>query len=113
MILGGGEDRPTEPIYQFDDNGVLVRKWDTLTEAAEFFNCPIKSFKNSMLYKEKLFGYFWSRMDSISRTEYSQGSPRKPVYKYNKEGKLIKEFDSLTQCSKEEGKKASSLITAI
>lgn len=113
MILGGGAERPTEPIYQFDDLGNLVKKWDTLTEASEFFNCPIKSFKNAALYKEKLFGYFWSRKNTIDRTKYSNGSPKKPVYKYTKGGKLIMEFDSLTQCSKEENKLVSSLVTAI
>ena len=113
MILGGGSDRPTEPIYQFDNDGNLVKKWNTLTEAAEFFNCPIKSFKNATLYKEKLFDYFWSRKNQINRTEYSNGTPKKPVYKYTKGGKLIAEFNSLTECAKSENKKASSLITAI
>jgi len=113
LILGGGAERPTEPIYQFDDNGNLVKKWNTLIEAAEFFNCPIKSFKNATLYKEKLFEYFWSRNNSINREEYSKGTPKKPVYKYTKGGKLIAEFDSLTQCAELENKKASSLITAI
>jgi len=113
MILGGGFERPTEPIYQFDDSGNLVKKWNTLTEASEFFNCPNKSFKNATLYKEKLFGYFWSRENIINREEYSQGTPKKAVYKYTKEGKLIEEFDSLTQCSKLENKTPSSLITAI
>lgn len=113
LILGGGEERPTDPIYQFDDEGNLIKKWDTLTEAAEFFNCPNKSFKNAALYKEKLFDYFWSRNNEINREEYSKGTPKKPVYKYTKGGKLIKEFESLTECSKLENKKASSLITAI
>lgn len=113
MILGGGFDRPTDPINQFNDEGILVKHWNTLTEAAEFFNCPNKSFKNAMLYKEKLFGYFWSREYTINRENYSNGTPKKPVYKYTKNGKLIAEYDSLTQCAKEENKLASSLITAI
>ena len=113
LILGGGVERPTEPIYQFDDLGNLVKKWNTLTEAAEFFNCPVKSFKNATLYKEKLFDYFWSRKNTIDRKEYSKGTPKKPVYKYTKEGKLIEEFDSLTQCAEKENKKPSSLISAI
>lgn len=113
MILGGGEDRPTEPINQFDENGIFIKHWNELEQAAEFFNCPIKSFRNAMLYKEKLFGYFWSRNSIINRNEYSQGSPKKQVYKYNKKGKLIAEFDSLTQCANIENKKISSLITAI
>lgn len=112
-ILGGGEDRPTEPIFQFGENGNLVKKWNTLTEAAEFFNCPNKSFKNAILYKEKLFGYFWSRNEEINRKEYSNGTPKKPVYKYLKSGKLIKEYNSITECSKIENKSTSSLITAI
>lgn len=113
MILGGGSERPTEPIYQFDDNGNLVKKWNTLTEAAEFFNCPNKSFKNAILYKEKLFDYFWSRENFINRKEYSNGTPKKPVYKYTQGGKLIAEFNSITECAKLEDKKIISLITAI
>lgn len=113
MTIGGGPERLSDPIYQFDDNGNCIKKWDTLEEAGEFFNCPVKSFKNSMLYKEKLFGFFWSRNNSIVREEYSNGSPKKPVYKYTKEGKLIKEFSSITQCSKEENKRITSIINAI
>ena len=113
MVLGGGINRPTEPIYQFNDEGNLVKKWEELTQASEFFNCPEKSFKNACLYKEKLFGYFWSRKSSINRTEYSKGSPKKPVYKYSKDGKLVEMFNSITECAKEENKLSSSLISSI
>lgn len=113
MIEGGGKYRPTEPVNQFDKQGNLVKHWETLTEASDFFVCPEKSIKNAIYYRESLFDYFWSKEDSIDIKTYSKGTPRKPVYKYLKSGKLIEEFDSLTDASKKENISPSSLTTAI
>ena len=113
MIEGGGEYRPTEPVNQFDKNGVLVKHWNTLTDASEFFVCPEKSIKNAIYYREALFDYFWSKEDSIDISIYSKGTSRKPVYKYLKSGKLIREYKSLYEASKYENMSASSLTTAI
>lgn len=112
-VLGGGIDRPTEPIYQFDIDGNLVKKWNTLTEAAEFFNSPIKSFRNAILYKEQLFDYLWSRKDFISKNDYSAKTNRKSVYKYMECGKLIKEWNTLNDCIREENHDIKSLLKAI
>lgn len=66
-----------------------------------------------MHFKEKLFGFFWSRTDNIDISTFSKGDPPKRVYKYTKSGKMIAEFQSLYECSKIEGKTTSSLVTAI
>lgn len=113
MIEGGGEYRSTEPVNQFDKTGKLVKHWNTLTEASEFFVCPEKSIKNAIFYRESLFDYFWSKNEEINIEEYSKGSPRKPVYKYLKSGKLIEEFNSVYEAAKKEGTTPSSLTTAI
>lgn len=113
MIPGGGDDRPTDPIYQFDCEGNLVKNWGTMEEAREFFNCSLHAFKTALHFKEKLFGYFWSRKEKINVEEFSKGDPKKPVYKYTKEGKLIEQFDSLLDCSKKENRLPSSIVTAI
>lgn len=113
MILGGGKFRPTQPIYQFTVNGKLVKKWKTLAEAQEFFNCTINAFKTALHFREKLFGFFWSRNDSIDISIYSKGDSPKRVYKYTKNGKMVTEFQSMCECSKLEGISTSSLVTAI
>lgn len=113
MIEGGGEYRSTEPVNQFNKEGILVKHWNTLTDASEFFVCPEKSIKNAIFYRETLFDYFWSKENSIDINTYSKGTPRKSVYKYLKSGKLIKEYNSLYEASKEENISASSLTTAI
>lgn len=113
MIEGGGEYRPTEPVNQFDKKGKLVKHWNTLTEASEFFVCPEKSIKNAIFYKESLFDFYWSRNNTIDIDSYSKGTPKKQVYKYLKSGKLIEQFDSLTEASKKDNITCSSLTTAI
>ena len=114
MIEGGGKYRSTDPVNQFDKtSGKLVKQWKSITEAAEFFVCPEKSIKNAIFYKESLFGYFWDKNSEIDLSCFSNGTPKKPVYKYNKNGKLIKEYNSLTEASKEENITPSSLTTAI
>lgn len=113
MILGGGNLRPTDPLYQFDTNGNLLKKWETLEEAQDFFNCTIHAFKTALHFREKLFGFFWSRDEKIEISDFSKGSDKKRVYKYNKEGKMIAEFESMFECSKHEKMTTSALVTAI
>ena len=113
MIEGGGEYRPTEPVNQFDKQGKLVKHWNTLTEASEFFVCPEKSIKNAIFYRESLFDFYWSKSNTIDINSYSKGTPKKQVYKYLKTGKLIEQFNSLTEASKKDNITCSSLTTAI
>lgn len=113
MILGGGGLRPTNPIYQFDINGKLVKKWETLEQAQEFFNCTINAFKTALHFREKLFGFYWNKEENIDITTFSNGSEKKRVYKYNRDGKMVDEFESMLECSKHENISTSSLVTAI
>lgn len=113
MICGGGSERPTDPICQFTDNGELVKKWECIEEAIEFFNCSLAAFKTALHFKEKLFGFYWSREDSINLEQFSKGTPKKSVYKYTKNGKLIQQFTSLLEAAKDAGISASSLTSAI
>jgi len=113
MILGGGENRPTEPINQFDEQGNFIKKWNTLEDACFFFNCTINAFRTAMHFKEKLFGYFWSRETKIDINNFSKGDNKKPVYKYNKTGKLLASYNSLLEASKLNNITPSTLITAI
>lgn len=113
MILGGGEERPTEPINQFSESGEFIKKWQTLEDACSFFNCSMSAFRTAMHFKEKLLGYFWSRESTIDVTTYSKGDNKKPVYKYSKTGKLLANYPSLLQASKDENTTPSTLITAI
>jgi hypothetical protein len=113
MIPGGGSLRTGDPIYQFNEKGELVKKWDNLKTVSEYFNCNDCTFRNALHFKEKYFGYFWSRNESIDLSEFSHGDAKKPVYKYLKNGKLIERYESLLDAAKMNNEKPSTLLNAI
>lgn len=84
-----------------------------MEEASEFFGCPIQTFRNVLHFKEILFGYFWSKNDSINIEEFSKGSIKKAVYKYLKSGKLIESYVSISEAAKNNNTKVGNLVTAI
>lgn len=111
----GGIGYPTLlfPIYQFNLNGELIKKWEDTQEAIEFYNVSPYSISTALQFKESLMGFFWSRKDTINREEYSNGSPKKPVYQYLKNGKCIQIFSSITQAAKELNMDRTTLTTSI
>lgn len=113
MITGGGYLRSSDSIYQFDENGILIRKWETMDDASLFFNCTNNSFKNSIHFKEKLFGFFWSKDSNIDINSFSKGDNKRRVYKYTLSGKLIQEYESILYCAKQNNLSVTSLISAI
>lgn len=114
VALGGG-GFPTYylPIYQFDDDGTLIKKWNTGEEAMEFFNGSVLALETALQFKEKLYGYFWSRKNSINREEYSHGDSKKLTYKYSKEGKCLIIYSSISEAAKFENIDRTTLNTAI
>ncbi len=113
MIEGGAEYRCDLPVNQFDLEGNLLKEWEHDSDVIQFFNCSEQAVKNAIHFRETLFGYYWSRDKSIDVQNFSKHTPKKKVYKYNKNGKLLQEFASLTEAAKYEEMTTSSLITAI
>ena len=113
VALGGGGCRLCYPVYQFDSNGNLVQKWDSSEEAMEYFGSTTNSLQTALQFKEKLFGYYWSRSETININEFSKGDPKKTVYKYTKEGKCIAIYPSITEAANIEGIERTVLTTDI
>lgn len=113
MICGGGFLRTTDPIYQFDLTGKLLKKWESIDSALEFFNCSKAAFKTSLHFKESLLGFYWSRASNIDIKNFSKGTPKKQVYRYTKSGKLVQSYKSILEAAKDLNTPASNLIAAI
>ena len=102
------------PLYQFDTQGKLIKKWTTTYEAACFFNTTINSFYTSLQFKEKLFNCFWARTSEINIEEYSHGDAKKRVYKYDAyTGKCLQEYNSIYEAAKLENINRSHLTNSI
>ena len=113
MICGGGFLRTTDPIYQFDLTGKLLKKWESIDSALEFFNCSKAAFKTSLHFIESLLGFQWSRDSNIDIKNFSKSTPKKQVYRYTKSGKLVQSYKSILEAAKDLNTPASNLIAAI
>lgn len=50
----------SKSILQFDLNGNLIRKWDSISEAARYYGCNRNSISNVLLgYRKTCKGYVW------------------------------------------------------
>lgn len=98
--LGGVYYSMYKPLYQFDLQGNLQKKWDFSKEAYDFYNLPMEKFEYAIHDKHPLVDSLWSSSESINITEYSTkawGEP-KVTHLYNKDGKWIGEFISRKAC---------------
>ena len=87
------------PIYQFDLEGNLVNSWETTLDASDFYGCMVSKISKALNGYYEFMGYFWARTNTIKLSKYKTDH-KKYTYLYNKEGKLIMEFISRTECAK-------------
>ena len=58
--LGGISYNNYKPLYQFNLNGKLVKKWDYSIEAYNFYNLPMEKFEYAIHDKHPLVNCLWS-----------------------------------------------------
>lgn len=100
MVLGGKLEDRYAPLYQFDLNGKLIKKWEKSKDAYEFYNYPMERWDSPKKNKCIFLNSYWSTSSTINIEEYSRKTINNPTYLYSKEGKLLKQFNSQTECSK-------------
>lgn len=100
MIVGGIYQYPRNALYQFDENGKLVNTWDGLISASEFYGYSPKNFLSSIRNRILFLNCFWSYNEHIDVGNFKKEPFLKITYLYDKNGKLIEQFDSMTQCAK-------------
>lgn len=97
--IGGRLEERNIPLYQFDLQGNLVKKWINSQEAGTYYKCSINKFQSPKVNKCLFMGYYWSTSQQIDITEYSSKPITKSTYLYSKEGELIKVFESQASCA--------------
>ena len=113
--LGGKHYNMYKPLYQFDLQGNLKRKWDFSKEAYDFYNIPMEKFEYAIHDKHPLIDSFWATTDVININDYSTkawGEP-KVTHLYNKDGKWLGEFISRKECGDFIGVKEEIICKAI
>lgn len=113
--LGGESYNNYKPLYQFDLNGNLKKRWEFSKEAYDFYNIPMEKFEYAIHDKHPLLDCFWSTSETINVTEYSSkpwGEP-KVTHLYDINGKWLGEFISRKDCGDYIGVKESVISKAV
>lgn len=113
--LGGSYYNNYKPLYQFDLQGNLIKKWEYSKEAYDYYDTSLEEFEYAIYRKHPLLNYIWSHQDSINPNEYTDivwGSPKK-CYLYSKEGKYLKEFRSIKDIANEFNVSTSTISKCI
>lgn len=98
MVVGGKYSLNKVPVYQFDTDGNLIKKWDCTSDAAREFNVSDNAINNSIKYKGSCCKYYWSNADTINPKEYTYYTGTK-CYKYNSNGKYLESYESMKEAA--------------
>lgn len=113
MVVGGKIEDRWLPLYQFDLNGKLLKKWKRSKDAYDFYGYPSEKWDSPKRNKCIFLNSYWSTSPTINIEEYSRKTLNNPTYLYSKGGKLLKEYSSQTECSKDIGYDNGELSRAI
>ena len=80
------------PIYQFDLNKKLIKKWESIYEVSKYYNYPISRFFGAVEENQQLVNSYWCYSNNL---HYTMDSKQLQMwYLYSKEGKLVREFSN-------------------
>lgn len=100
VVVGGEMEDRFLPLYQFDYDGKLVKKWGTSEECYEFYGYPRSRWDGPKRNKCAFLDSYWSTSSEINVNEYSNKNLTNIIYLYNKDGKLINEFSTQAECAR-------------
>lgn len=102
-VLGGGlPPRFDKIIYQYSLKGEFIKKWDSLTKAAKYYNISETSIYNAANYKRISFNSLWSftKEEVLNLQDYNITIQKKPVYIYDMTKSYIEEIPSMSECAR-------------
>lgn len=101
--LGGGlPPIKTKTIYQYSKSGTFIKEWPSITEAAIHYKCSNSSIGTAIFDRTPTIGYLWTdiKYDKINLEDFQIDENKTKTYLYNNTGNFIREFNSITDCSK-------------
>ena len=102
-------------INQFNKKGEFLKEWNSIVEAADFYNISHTAIHNAYKHRSCCKNFFWSKEKSINIDEYTYKTDSNPVtcYQYNLSGKLINTYNSIIEASKENNTTTPQIRRAI
>lgn len=103
VALGGGYPPIlNKVIYQYSLEGKFIKKWNSITEAANFFNCQSSCIGQAVLYSHTSNNYLWAdyEVEQLNIDNFTVYSPHKIVYQYNCFGEFEKSYKSIAEAAR-------------
>lgn len=102
-------------VYQFDLQGNLIKRWKSVTEAAQQFtntNSARAAIGNNCIGKtNQSLGYYWSYKNKF---EFKTNQNYSAVAKYNDTGEFLESYTSIKEAAEKNNiKSPSNIISAI
>lgn len=113
LLGGGGYKDYWRPIYQFDFDGNLVKEWESVLDASDFYGEGLQRFYNALYNHRSLMEYFWSYDKEINIKNYSHNRLKHQVHLYDSKGKYLMEFESRKACAEYLGCNPQSVSNGI
>lgn len=89
-------------VYQFNNLGEFVKKWDTIMEASEFYGVSHSAIFNAVKFKNSSCGFYWAYDESIDVKKFSKMNTGTVCYAYDSEtGKYLGKYESVPQAAEE------------
>lgn len=95
VCLGGkGRPRPSDPVFQFNLKGELIRSYESVLEASKIVEVSESNIREAIKFKRTSSNSLWNNIPIINDiTEYNVYILSK-YYLYDSEGYFVKEFSS-------------------
>lgn len=116
VAVGGGKPADTRiEIYQYALDGTFIKCWNSSVDAAEYLNGASNLIRNCIITKNTAYGYFWTNTFSerLNTSEYKLPSAHDKLYKFDKSGNIVSEYNSVAEAAKEANSSSRLILRAI
>ena len=116
ITLGGGLPPLLNKItYQYSLDGIFIKEWNSIVEAAKTFNVSESSISKAIIYKKTSANYLWSdcKVSCLNFYDFNIYNPKIIVYKYNYLGEFEDSYESMSECAKKLDSNLSNVQRAI
>lgn len=111
----GGWHGPSYKVYQFDLKHKFLKEWNTIIDAADFYNVSDTAIANSIKYNRISCGFFWSKERNIDKKEYVLSNESKSIvcYQYNLKGKVVNIYNSIIEAANDNNTTVAQIRRAV
>lgn len=118
VAFGGGSPLSMEnfvEIHQYDLDGNYIKTWKSISDAANYHNVASVQIGLAARINRTSCGYFWSTIlyDKLDLTKYKVFVKQEKVYKFDENGKLLAEYNSIKEAAEENNNTSRLILNAI